>query len=75
MTLEDLGNLGEFLSAIAVVVSLVYLAIQIRQNTTAVRNSTFQEAIRDQISGIDQLNPNPELNRIFYDGMRAFETL
>ncbi len=44
-------------------------------NTTAVRNSTFQEAIRDQISGIDQLNPNPELNRIFYDGLRAFETL
>ena len=33
MTLEDLGNLGEFVGAIGVVVSLVYLALQIRQNT------------------------------------------
>ena len=33
MTLQDLGNLGEFISAVAVVVSLVYVAYQIRQNT------------------------------------------
>ena len=33
MSLEDLGNIGEFVAAVAVVVSLVYLAIQIRQNT------------------------------------------
>ncbi len=37
MTLEDLGNLGEFIGAFAVVVSLVYLAIQIRQNTAQIR--------------------------------------
>ncbi len=33
MTLTELGALGEFVGAIAVVVTLVYLAIQIRQNT------------------------------------------
>lgn len=33
MTLDDLGNIGEFVGAIAVVVSLIYLALQIRQNT------------------------------------------
>ena len=42
MTLEDLGNLGEFIAAVAVVVSLVYLALQIRQNTRSVRDSAFQ---------------------------------
>jgi hypothetical protein len=31
MTLEDLGNIGEFVAAIGVVVSFVYLAVQIRQ--------------------------------------------
>jgi hypothetical protein len=40
MTLTDLGNLGEFVSAVAVVVSLVYLAIQVRQNTRAMRVSS-----------------------------------
>ena len=33
MSLADLGNIGEFVGAIAVVASLVYLALQIRQNT------------------------------------------
>ena len=33
MTLEDLGNVGEFVGALAVVASLIYLAIQVRQNT------------------------------------------
>jgi hypothetical protein len=33
LTLEDLGNIGEFVGAVAVVVSLIYLALQIRQNT------------------------------------------
>ena len=34
LTLQDLGNLGEALGAVAVIVSLIYLALQIRQNTT-----------------------------------------
>ncbi len=36
MTLQDLGNLGEFIGAIAVVISLVYLAAQIRQTQHSV---------------------------------------
>ena len=39
MTLMDLGALGEFVGAIAVVVTLVYLAIQIRQNTQAMEEA------------------------------------
>jgi hypothetical protein len=39
MTLEELGALGELVGAIAVVVTLVYLAIQIRQNTQAMAES------------------------------------
>ena len=37
MTLMELGALGEFVGAIAVVVTLAYLAIQIRQNTRAMQ--------------------------------------
>ena len=35
MTIMELGALGEFVGAIAVVVTLAYLAVQIRQNTHA----------------------------------------
>ena len=37
MTLVELGALGEFVSAVAVVITLVYLAVQIRQSNQAMR--------------------------------------
>ena len=40
MTLEDLGNLSEIVEAIAVVISLVCLAVQVRQNTAQIRESS-----------------------------------
>ncbi len=42
MSLNDLGNIGEFVGAVAVVVSLLYLAIQIRQNTRSLRAQAHQ---------------------------------
>ena len=39
MTIEQLGALGELISAVAVVVTLWYLAVQIRQNTHAMEES------------------------------------
>jgi hypothetical protein len=42
MTLSDLANVGEIIGGLAVVISLVYLAIQVRQNTDSVRSATLQ---------------------------------
>jgi len=36
LTIQDLGALGEFLGSIAVLATLVYLALQTRQNTMAI---------------------------------------
>ena len=41
MSLADLGNLGEFIGSVAVLISLVYVGFQIRSNTKAARASTF----------------------------------
>jgi hypothetical protein len=42
-TLSQLADLGELIGGIAVVASLVYLAIQIRQNTRMVRGTTLHQ--------------------------------
>ncbi len=39
LTIQDLGALGEFFGSIAVLATLVYLALQTRQNTMAIRGS------------------------------------
>ncbi len=40
MTLDDLGNIGEFVGALAVVLSLIYLGLQIRQNTRQINHNS-----------------------------------
>ncbi len=75
MTLQDLGNIGEFVGAVGVVVTLVYLAVQIRRNTISVRASTFQEAVRDVATLSDLLATDAELARIWSSGLRDFAAL
>lgn len=42
MQLSDLADIAEIVGSIAVVISLVYLAVQVRQNTYSVRSATLQ---------------------------------
>ena len=49
--LESLANLGEVIGAVAVVVSLIYLAVQVRQSTQAQRTENFSRAL-DRIAAI-----------------------
>ncbi len=76
MTLEDLGNIGEFVAAIAVVVSLVYLASQIRQssrqivqNTNSVLGSVELETTRLHSDWLLSVAHSPELGRIWRLGI------
>ena len=45
MNLETLGNLGEFVSGIVVVISLIYLAMQVRHNTRSIRTENYARAL------------------------------
>jgi hypothetical protein len=76
MTLEDLGNIGEFVAAIAVVVSLVYVAFQIRQgsrqivqNTNSVLGSVELETTRLHSDWLLSVAQSSELGRIWRLGI------
>jgi hypothetical protein len=45
MDLTQLANLGEFIGGVAVLVTLVYLAAQIRQNTRSVQASVVDSLV------------------------------
>jgi hypothetical protein len=65
---QHLGSLGEFIGGIAVVVSLIYLASQIRQNSKLLRASTAS-ATRAQVSDVGSLMvQDPEVGRIYREG-------
>jgi hypothetical protein len=75
MTLDDLGNIGELVAAVGVIVSLIYLARQIRQNTRSVQASAFQEAMRDVYAIFDLLASDADLSRIYWASVRDLDSV
>ncbi len=80
MTIFDgaqlLGNIGEFLGAIAVVVTLIYLATQLRESNKLARASSLQSVL-DAFSerSISRSISHPETIDIQVRGHHCFEEL
>jgi hypothetical protein len=75
MSLNDLANIGQVIGAIAVVISLIYVAYQIRQNTNAVRSATAQ-AVHEHFSNwYNLVAADTELSRIAANGLRDYTSL
>ncbi len=60
-TIQALGSLGEFVSALAVVISLIYLARQMQQNTVSVRAASFNSMVQNSIRLLEQSFINPDM--------------
>jgi hypothetical protein len=75
MSLEDLGNIGEFVAAVAVIVSLMYLAVQVRQGAASVRATMFLTSSTNQAEMASQVVRDGELARIYRVGQQDFESL
>jgi len=70
MNLDAIGNIGEAVGAVAVVVSLVYLMIQLRQNTRTIRSATYQSIVATAAACNQTLTQNKELARVMRLGGR-----
>ena len=75
MDITTLAAWGEFLGGIAVVVSLVYLAGQIRQNSKLLKVSTTGAVAASDIEFSKLLVDDAELGRIFEDGLAGRDSL
>ena len=75
MTLNDLANIGQVIGAIAVVISLIYVALQIRQNTNAVRSATAQTVHEHFANWYHLIAADAELSRIAASGLRDYASL
>ena len=64
MTIQDLGSIGEFIAAIATLATLAYLAIQIRQNTRALRSTTFEQVSNNLSLTAEVAVTHPEISAI-----------
>jgi hypothetical protein len=75
MNLNDLANLGQIIGAVAVVISLFYVASQIRQNTNAVRSATAQAVHEHFAKWYHLVAADDELAQIVAKGLRDYSSL
>jgi len=68
MSIEQLGSLGEFIAAIAVLVSLIYVGYQVKQNTAELRQGAFRDVYQAYSNLRRSIITNPDilslLNRV-----------
>ncbi len=69
MDWNAIGAIGEIIGALAVFLTLVYLALQIRQNTKAIQASAIDSGISKLNDVRESLYENGDLTRIYIQGI------
>jgi hypothetical protein len=73
-TIQDLGAIGEFVGAFAVVVTLIYLTLQVRQSTAQARLTSIQAVNASNDSAFNPIYI-PENTRIWTVGQENPDAL
>ena len=72
MSLADLANLGEAIGGLAVLVTLVYLGVQVRQNTDLAQGAAQRDLMNAFQANLDRVSRDPKL---WQRSLLEFETL
>jgi hypothetical protein len=81
MSLQDLGSIGELIGAIATVATLIYLAVQVRQNSEQLRDSnraaqlTSLDRTVEAFSRYRALLAKPENAELYARGIESYRGL
>jgi len=73
--LHDLASIAEVIGAIAIVISLVYVGVQVNDSTRAVRSATANETSAALSSWYAQMGTDEQASRVFMVGMTSPEEL
>jgi hypothetical protein len=72
---EAIGALADLASAIGVIFTLAYLALQVRQNTRALRAESQRALFENGMATSLQLAQDEQLARLFLKGLQDFHAL
>jgi len=75
MNIQDLGSIGELIAALATLLTLGYLAIQLKQNTSALKSQTFQQSSMDMSLTANSVSSDGELAKIIIKAENGIASL
>ena len=70
LSLSELASIAEIIGAVAVVISLIYVAQSLRDNTAAVQSASVLELANASREGLLAIASDPDLARIRMEGDR-----
>lgn len=65
-SLKKIHQVGELAAAVAVVISLIFVGLEIRDNTVATRAATYQDTVAYDIGNLQTFGASPENATVFY---------
>ena len=65
-SLSKMHQAGELIAAIAVVISLIFVGLQIKDNTIATEAATYQDTVAYDIEILLNMGSTPEMARVFF---------
>ena len=75
MNWDAIGAIGEVVGAVGVIASLVYLGLQLRQNSKTIAEETVQKILNNYHVAMEYLISDREVNRIWFHGFRDTSAL
>jgi hypothetical protein len=75
MNLQDFASVAEIMGGVAVVVSLIYVGLQLRDSTSAIRSGAASDATEAMQSWYLELGSNRQASDIWFNAMTSPEPL
>ena len=72
---DAIGSTSELIGAVATIVALIYLSLQIRHNTRSTRANSYQAAMTSIAEWTRTAGSDPALAMLFHRGVRRAEAL
>ena len=75
MKLQDLASIAEILGGVAVIVSLIYVGVQVNDNTSAIRSAAASDATTTMQSWYVEMGSNRQASDVWFNAMTSAEPL
>jgi len=75
LTLENIYFIGQSIAALAIVVSLIYVGVQVRQNTSATQTASAQAYVTANNEIVGLINSSPKLADVLHQGANGLSVM
>lgn len=74
-TIQDWGAIGEIVGGVGVIATLIYLAVQMKQNTRQLKSDSYQRHLDNHVAQLRAVCLNLETVDVWVRGLSEYQTL